>query len=234
MVRVSKTRIIKGPCKSTELEGLKYVAQHTSIPVPKVYRTHDFDGRLFIEMEYIQGPTLEAIWASTETDKKDAIIHQIATYIDQLRLLEPPQKGVVGSASLGPGLDYRVGYRPFGPFSIDEFHSFLRGQIPLEDSTEVYSEDVTKCHTRQYRTCFTHADICQRNIIVRDDGVVALVDWQFAGWYPEYWEYTKAHYGLYDVPDWYAGFEDAVQRYDDELAAERTLWARFDEPGMYQ
>lgn len=235
VVRVSETRIIKGPCKSPELDGLKYVAQHTSIPIPRVHRTHGIDGRLFIEMEYIQGATLGDIWASIEKEKKEEIIQQIAAYIHQLLLLEPPEKGIVGSANLGPGLDYRVGYRLFGPFSsIDNFHSFLRGQIPLEDSTKVYSEVVTKCHTRQYRTCFTHADICLRNIIVRDDGVVVLVDWQFAGWYPEYWEFTKAHYGLYNIPDWYSGFRDAAPKYDDELAAERTLWERFDEPGMFQ
>jgi hypothetical protein len=67
---------------------------------------------------------------------------------------------------------------------------------------------------------------------VRDGKVAAIVDWQFAGWYPEYWEYTKAHFGLMNMPDWYAEFQRAVTRYDDELAAERTLWRRFDLPGM--
>ena len=62
--------------------------------------------------------------------------------------------------------------------------------------------------------------------------IVAVIDWQFAGWYPEYWEYTKAHFGLLDTPDWYLDFEHAVSRYDDELAAERALWRQLDQTGM--
>lgn len=53
----------------------------------------------------------------------------------------------------------------------------------------------------------------------------------FAGWFPEYWEYTKAFYTLYDIPDWYDGLKRELTRYDDELAAERVLWNRFDQPG---
>jgi hypothetical protein len=60
------------------------------------------------------------------------------------------------------------------------------------------------CHSRQYRTSFSRADLCTRNIIVRDGKIAAMVDWQFAGWYPEYWEYTKAHFGLTGTPSFSA------------------------------
>jgi hypothetical protein len=36
------------------------------------------------------------------------------------------------------------------------------------------------------------------------------------------------------MPDWYAEFQNAVLRYDDELVAERALWEQFDQPGMLQ
>lgn len=148
---MSKTRITKGPCESVELEGL----QHTSIPVSKVHQTYRVDGHLYIEMDYTQGDTLQAIWTSgiLSPSEKQAIAKQVADYINQLRMLEPPQKGAVASATLGQCLDYRVGYSLFGPFSSnEEFHSFLRGYIPLESCTQVYGEDVTRCHTRRYRT----------------------------------------------------------------------------------
>lgn len=235
VVRVSKVRIIKGPCESVELEGLRYVAQYTSIPVPKVHRIYRVGGRLYIEMEYVQGDTLQAMWSGDmlSRDERQTILKQVADYIDQLRGLEPPQKGVVASAELGQCLDYRVGYNLFGPFSDnEEFHSFLRGYISLENCTQVYGEAVTQCHTRRYRTCFSHGDLCPRNLIVRNGKIAAIIDWQFAGWYPEYWEYTKAHFGLLNMPDWYVAFEHVVPRYDDELAAERALWRQLDQPGM--
>ncbi|KAF2789411.1 hypothetical protein K505DRAFT_328268 [Melanomma pulvis-pyrius CBS 109.77] len=37
-----------------------------------------------------------------------------------------------------------------------------------------------------------------------------IVDWAFGGWYPEYWEYTTAHYGLMNIPDWYSEFGRAM------------------------
>lgn len=226
VVRVGELRIIKGPCELVELEGLKYVAQNTSIPVPMVLRTYRVGRHLYIEMEYIQGDNLQAVWSSDvlSPNDKQAIVKQVADYIDQLRLLEPPQKEVVASAELGQCLDYRVGYDLFGPFtSNEEFHSFLRGHIPLNDCSQVYGECVTRCHTRRYRTYFSHGDLCPRNLIVRNGKLVAIVDWQFARWYPEYWEYTKAHFGLLNMPDWYVEFKHAVTRYDDELAAESAL-----------
>lgn len=36
---------------------------------------------------------------------------------------------------------------------------------------------------------FTHADLVGRNLILRKDGTVVMVNWQNAGWYPVYWEY---------------------------------------------
>jgi hypothetical protein len=30
------------------------------------------------------------------------------------------------------------------------------------------------------------------NILVRGDVIVGIVDWETAGWYPSYWEYTTA------------------------------------------
>lgn len=38
---------------------------------------------------------------------------------------------------------------------------------------------------------FTHGDLSPRNIIVLNDKIVGIVDWEEAGWFPEYWEYVK-------------------------------------------
>jgi aminoglycoside phosphotransferase (APT) family kinase protein len=39
---------------------------------------------------------------------------------------------------------------------------------------------------------FTHGDLSSLNILVRRDDILGLVDWETAGWYPPYWEYTSA------------------------------------------
>lgn len=55
-----------------------------------------------------------------------------------------------------------------------------------------------------HRIVFTHGDLHPRNIMVSWEGnqrsvaaaenlrVTAILDWEFAGWYPEYWEFVKA------------------------------------------
>jgi thiamine kinase-like enzyme len=39
---------------------------------------------------------------------------------------------------------------------------------------------------------FTHGDLQRKNIIVGKDGRITIIDWEFAGWYPSYWEYARA------------------------------------------
>ncbi|KAJ2925333.1 hypothetical protein H1R20_g11795, partial [Candolleomyces eurysporus] len=45
---------------------------------------------------------------------------------------------------------------------------------------------------RSNKSVFTHGDIAPRNILVSKSGrILALVDWENAGWYPDYWEYAN-------------------------------------------
>jgi Ser/Thr protein kinase RdoA (MazF antagonist) len=38
----------------------------------------------------------------------------------------------------------------------------------------------------------THGDLSSLNILIRDDTVVGIIDWDTTGWLPYYWEYTMA------------------------------------------
>ena len=64
---------------------------------------------------------------------------------------------------------------------------------------------------------FTHADIAPRNVMVDEQNMVTgILDWESAGWYPDYWEYAQimrpAFWG-----DWSVWMEKtAPQRWDLE------------------
>lgn len=67
-------------------------------------------------------------------------------------------------------------------------------------------------------------------MVVRDGHISAIIDWAYSGWYPEYWEFTKAHY------NWEGrGWEDYLALYlpnhETELTAERKLWRMLPLPG---
>jgi hypothetical protein len=55
---------------------------------------------------------------------------------------------------------------------------------------------------KDHEIILTHGDISPRNIIVQGSKVVAILDWEMAGFYPEYWEYAKALYRPAWESDW--------------------------------
>ncbi|KAF2814337.1 kinase-like protein [Mytilinidion resinicola] len=54
------------------------------------------------------------------------------------------------------------------------------------------NELIKKQESSQSSTRFTHGDLNSMNVLVKGDDVVGIIDWDTAGWYPEYWEYTTA------------------------------------------
>lgn len=50
---------------------------------------------------------------------------------------------------------------------------------------------------------FTHADIAPRNIMVDEQNVITgILDWEFAGWYPDYWEHAQMFRPAVKCKDW--------------------------------
>ena len=83
-------------------------------------------------------------------------------------------------------------------------------------------------HAMQHRIFFTHGDLHSENIIVKDGRLAGIVDWEYAGWFPEYWEFTMLEKHIAHTPvsqqfwDTVAPF--GVEPYRDELQLEYALW----------
>lgn len=141
-----------------------------------------------------------------------------------MRSLRSAEQGCVQAADGGKLYDVRLsgGLDGFGPFrSIDEFHLFLRSGI--SSSPEQYSEVnelVDKHNSARYSTRFTHSDLNSTNILVRDDDIVGIVDWDTAGWLPEYWEYTTASNVNPYNEFWKAEILKFLQEYPEALHTE--------------
>lgn len=50
----------------------------------------------------------------------------------------------------------------------------------------------------------------------------AFIDWEFAGWYPHYWEYTSAWHGNVIRTGWQDVLHKFLQPYPEELGMEKT------------
>jgi hypothetical protein len=103
-----------------------------------------------------------------------------------------------GQAVVVPSMMTRSG----GPFpTLAELHNWLVRPPKRIKKQSMYWHQITIQLGAEYPIVFTHGDISPRNIIVRDGRIVALLDLEWAGWYPEYWEYVFAMRGL-DKVDW--------------------------------
>lgn len=210
---------------------MRYVANNTSIPVPKVQHAWHQDEVTYITMDFVDGEELHYAWHDLSQRAKRCVVDQLKGYLGQLRALKPPNEGAVMSIIGGALRDgSRVGLENFGPFqNHDDFHQFLRGGgagVPVTKFEKMRSvEKVVNSHRQRYTTKFTHGDFSTRNIMVKGDGTVtAIIDWDSAGWFPEYWEYTKAMFTPYAPDDWVESIGEMTGRYDEQLAGERQLY----------
>lgn len=55
-----------------------------------------------------------------------------------------------------------------------------------------YAKELPGMLPRSSCSVFTHADIAPRNIMVDEHyRISGIIDWETAGWYPDYWEYAN-------------------------------------------
>ena len=95
------------------------------------------------------------------------------------------------------------------------FEAYLRKFIP---------DPFPKTH----KSVFTHSDLFLGNVLVDGGRLSGIVDWESAGFMPEYWDFTRAMWARKN--DKYA---HAIYRriwgnkFDKELEVEQRLWLAF-------
>ncbi|KAH7412208.1 kinase-like domain-containing protein [Phaeosphaeria sp. MPI-PUGE-AT-0046c] len=173
------------------------------VPVPEVYGWCKDDDQVFIYMELLDGITLEKSWDTMAEGERMSVCQQLHDMDDALRgLKQDSWQPFVGHVGKQPLLDivFTNSNSPTaGPFeSVSIFHDWY---------TTAYgpTRDVQNLSPHPYRSflpdnvpiVFTHADLHPSNIILssgRNPQIIAIIDWQQSGWYPDYWEYCKARW----------------------------------------
>ena len=147
---------------------MDFIAQNTTIPIPKVLDVFNAQGKVHIVLEYVKAPTLEIVWHKLSPSDKLSVVRQIQGFVKQLRQLPPSNPGVVEAIGVAALWDFRLCFNDcYGPFdSIEEFHKFI-GLHYVRDHYPKLKDDFSRCEGRIYKTKFTHGDISPRNILVR-------------------------------------------------------------------
>lgn len=191
----------------SEAFAMRFVASHTSIPVPKVYYAFTYKGSSYIVMRHIKGSVAGYRWLSRTQESKTQILHQLRRMIAELRSVPSPQGIGVGSIDGGPFYDGRLPSQLYwGPYgTVREFHEALIDGMSLDTECPLapdLSELLNFYRRSGNELVLTHGDLSSLNVMVQGDTVVGIIDWETAGWFPGYWEYTCAKYVNPQNPFW--------------------------------
>jgi len=201
----SKTVAKLGPgLDITEAESMRFIRNHTALPVPQVLDAYEKDGYGYILMEFVEGDLLEKIWPNLSSSEKMVILTELNNYIFQMRQIVCPDGTPIGSVTGGPAIDRRqLSAVKGGPFwSEKEFNEWQLAQL-FPDTALSRRESYASIHGTDHRIVFSHCDLAFHNIIVRDGHVVAIIDWEYSGWYPEHWDYCKTRSFLSGTDEFY-------------------------------
>ncbi|KAL8838835.1 MAG: hypothetical protein Q9170_001990 [Blastenia crenularia] len=196
----------------TEYTTMQYLARHASaIPAPKPLGLILSNNTSYIFMSYVPGLTVDAVWSKLDEKQKVSIRDQLDDALIRTRQLKMPGGVPLGSVGGEGYKDTRrhtricrepmytcadaENFQFFNPhFGSSQYIALLRGLLRSNAASIV----------------FTHGDIRPENVIVRPDAhgnysITGILDWEKSGWYPDWFECTKATSNLSssDKDDWY-------------------------------
>lgn len=220
-----------------EAATMQFLATHTTLPVPRVHCAFKHGGRTYIAVERIQGTTLVDAWPTLSEAERTRVLAHLRKLLAEMRALPAPSDQIascIGGSLFNSSIPHTRGELRFGPFaSAQQFHVWLRLGFQLADLHEgMKDRDRIEKMIRQQdgpwpRPIFTHGDLNPANIMVRDGQVVGILDWEYGGWYPPYWEYTSAFIGNQTRPVW----QDKIPQFLDppchgelEMDITREVW----------
>lgn len=97
-----------------EARAMSFVKESgLDVPVPSVYSSGICGDVGFIEMQTIEGDTLDSVWRGLFKDEKHSYAQQLRKIVDRLRSLEGTY---IGSVEQGPAIDPRRGRNQGGSF----------------------------------------------------------------------------------------------------------------------
>ena len=221
-----------------EIENMKYVATHTTIPVPKVRAVLTADDGIttYLVMDYIPAPTLQEAWPTLDYAEKEEVTLQLARHLRQLHSLRPASPAMFSGCHGGP-LPYDLFCLPDGyPMkqsrrddlkmmeSSLQYQRHGKGVLHHAYNGPFYGEaewvtalwarcfewnhdehfmfkKLTEPVFHDHAAQFCHGDLQLKNMLLervpieeRENELASqfrltLIDWEAAGFYPEFWDF---------------------------------------------
>ncbi|CAH0046463.1 unnamed protein product [Clonostachys solani] len=214
---------------ANEYGALQLVREHTQVPVPCPLDLVSDRTTSYMLTSQIPGHRLGVCLDALSDDELCDLVCDLREYLRELRAI-PKQvlpnyaiTNAIGKACY----DYRI----IASMNQEgERNRVFAGPFPTEDDFNKILEVASLpnvSHRSGHNITFTHGDLNTRNVLVSNGKLSGIVDWENSGWFPEYWDYTKAHYGTKMRRRWLRAIDEVFEDFGDfqkELAIEEKLW----------
>ncbi|KAL1875754.1 hypothetical protein VTK73DRAFT_9815 [Phialemonium thermophilum] len=213
---------------ANEYGALRLVQQHPHIPAPLPLDLVSAGSTSYLITSRVPGSNLGFCIDTLSEDEVIVLIGDLKRCLSELRAI-PKDVGreyaitnALGKACydyrIAACMDYDEERGDFiGPFvNEDEFNKTL--QTPALPGV---------VHRSGHKIVLTHGDLNMRNVLMYNGRLSGIVDWENSGWYPEYWDYTKARYVTKLHMRWLKIVDEVFKEFgnfEGELATERQLW----------
>lgn len=136
----------------SESSSMRFISQHTSIPVPKVICAFTDRGWTYIVMERIDGDMVGSGWLNRSAESKTKILSHLKELIQEVRSLSPPQGRAIANVDGGSLYDCRLSgpHYDLGHLAISLIFTGIYG---------VVSSSIRTSNLRSTNSLFFMADI---------------------------------------------------------------------------
>jgi aminoglycoside phosphotransferase len=195
------------PGCEVEVQNVHFAREQTTIPIPAFLAHWQEGGRVLAIQERVEGEPLEDIVSDLRQEDLARIGKELGAYLSQLRELSNPSMTMLDGRMV---IDRRL-LKPLSraPSCGNADDMILSDEqvaevLALRIKGHLDGRTLDSLMGRMPSAkpfVFSHSDLHEGNIMVKDGHFVGLIDWELAGYYPEWWEFVNSCESLsYHLP----------------------------------
>lgn len=193
---------VSGSGQNNHYASYEFLAEHApDVPAPRPHGLIQFGKLSIMFFSFVPGKTLEKVWSTLCYQQKTSVQYQLSEIFVRLRKIPRGGRplGRVDGTGVVDQRSFMREHRSNKPLNtVAEFEEFAFSYRPwIAEQYVSFLKQLLPGSRFEEPCVFTHGDLAPRNIMVDTDAagdwkVTGIVDWEEAGFDPEYWEAVKA------------------------------------------
>lgn len=200
-----------------------------SVPAPRFIDTFQATaadgGEEWFIMTSLSGDRVMDVLYRMSYPELDQLAEDLRSVLGRMRKIQNKTPYLIGNVSGGRIHDHRAS----APGGCGPYNSEADFNAHLSKGVEDYLRKfLPNAFSKTHKSVFTHSDLFLGNVLVERGRLSGIVDWESAGFMPEYWEFTRAMWSSKNNKDVHALYRRIWgNEFDEELEVEQRLWLAF-------